>query len=106
MKPITFKDVQTQRAAVIEPSDYVNVYNIGVAGVVSVSVPDGAYVVAFSSTGNFFVNFNGVMASGSSNTTGTGDELNPTTRNIQGRNNFTIYAPAALTISVAFYGEQ
>lgn len=106
MKPITFSDVQTQRSTHIEPSSYVNVYGLSGAQVVTVNVPPEAAVVAFSSTGNFFVNFNGLAASGGGKTDGTGDELNPTTRYIINTTSFSIYAPAALVISVAFYGLQ
>ena len=106
MKPVTYSDIQTQRSTQIEPSSYVNVYSMTIAQVVTVTVPSEAKMVAFSATGNFFVNFNGLAASGGAKTDGTGDELNPTSRLLNNITTFSIYAPASMTISVAFYGLQ
>jgi hypothetical protein len=106
MKPVSFSDIQTQRSTHIEPSSYVNVYAFAPADIKVINVPADASVVAFSSTGNFFVNFNGYIASGGGKTDGTGDELNPTTRYVDKISTFSVYAPAALTLSVAFYGVQ
>jgi hypothetical protein len=91
----------------LNPSKYVNVYTFNPTDVKIVSVPVGANIVAFSSTGHFFVNFNGGVANGSPVADGSGDELNPTTRYlVEEMTLFTIFAPAAITISVAFYGLQ
>lgn len=91
----------------LNPSNYVNVYIFNAADIKVITPPNGAFAVGFSSTGNFFVNFNGFVASGSGKTDGSGDELNPTTRYLGAEvPNFSIYAPAAITVSVAFYGIQ
>ena len=106
MKPVNYSDIQTQRSTHIEPSAYVNVYTFSGSQVQTIPVPAEAEIVAFSSTGNFFVNFNGLAASGGGKTDGTGDELNPTTRLLNKITEFSVYAPAALVLSVAFYGLQ
>lgn len=106
MKPVTKYSIDTQRAAQLNPSDYVNVYSFSAAEVKAISIPSGYKVAGFSSTGNFFVNFNGHIASGSAKTDGTGDELNPTTRWVDTLTTIYVYAPAAITLVVAYYGDQ
>lgn len=107
MKPYNRSDLQTNRGLLNELSSYVNVYSFAANDIKVVSVPNGAQACAFSSTGHFFVNFNGFLASGSARSDGSGDELNPTTRILDSStSSFSIFCPAITTMSVAFYGLQ
>ena len=96
-------DTQTERAVKFDCSDYVNVYSLSNSAA-TVTIPSGFTTAVFSSTGNFYANFNGGTASATAKTDGTGSEINPTSRWVKSTaGSFSIFSPQTVTVSVAFY---
>ncbi len=98
---------ETARGTIYEPSDTINAYVLAAGVAQTVTVPTGANIAAFASTGNFFANFAGATAAvpAVSITNGTSPALNPTVRSVDGIASFSIIAPANTTVVVSFYSE-
>ncbi len=71
----------------------------------TVTVPEGAGFAVFSATGTFYARFDGgaAAAPGADITNGTGSEVNPTARSVAGLPAFSVVAPAACVVAVAWY---
>jgi len=103
MKAVNALSQESARIAAIETSDYVNAYILGGAAV-TVTVPTGATVAAFSSTTNFFANWKTTATvPGANITNGTSSELNPSSRAVIAGGTFSVIAPAAGVLTIAFY---
>lgn len=88
----------------LRPPDYVDVRFL-VAGVAEVhTIPAGAAYVLFSANGDFYTNFNAAAAVPAADVTdGTGSEMNPTIRYINGGTSIGIIAPQNTIVTLAFY---
>ena len=70
----------------------------------SVTVPAGARIAVFNSTGNFYANWLAAAAVPTANITdGSGPELNPVARDISGLASFSLIAPANCVVTVAYF---
>ena len=83
--------------------NYVNAVSLGVATAESVTIPSGAKVAVFSSTGNFYANYAGTATVPGDTTDGTASELNPTVRELETGETISVISPAAAVVTVAFY---
>jgi len=105
MKSRIHLDTQSDKAAYINASDFVNVYVLAANVAQTITIPTGANLAEFRSTGNFFVNFNGGTAVVTAKTNGTGAELNPTTKYISGLKTLSVIATAVQTVTVSFFSD-
>lgn len=88
-------------------ADYVDSFVLTAGSAVTVTKPADAVFAVFSATGNFYANFNGGTASAPSVsvTDGTASMLNPAAARIAGLTSFSIVAPAAANVVIAWYNE-
>jgi hypothetical protein len=69
-----------------------------------VTIPSGARIVSFSSTGNFYANLGAAATVPSVDITdGTGSLLNPGVRDVDGAATIGLIAPAACTVQMEFF---
>lgn len=90
---------------VVFPSKYVDAYVLtGGAAATPVTVPTGARVAVFNSTGNFYVNWLVTAAVPTTNiTNGAAPELNPVARDLTGYSSFSLVAPADCILTIAYF---
>jgi hypothetical protein len=90
---------------VLIPPKYVDAYVlVGGAEATAVTKPTGARVAIFSSTGNFYLSWAGTAATPAvSITDGTGPELNPVARDVSGDTAWSIQAPDACVVTIAYF---
>lgn len=70
----------------------------------TVTIPAGAGAVIFSGTKSFFVNWGTTAAVPTEDiTNGSGQELDPGAREIEGRTSFSVIAGEACILSLSFY---
>lgn len=85
-------------------TDHIDARVLAASTAETVTVPTGATAVFFSSTADFYVNaFITATVPAADVTDGTASELNPLQRSVQGIASFSMIAPAAATITMAFY---
>jgi len=92
-------------------SDWINAKSLGVATEESFTRaewPTDAKYVAFSSTGDFYMKFNGTAAAATDTTDGTASELNPTVRRLvlgdgTAVTKISVISPAACIVTMSFY---
>jgi len=85
-------------------SDSINNYVLAAGVVKSVAVPTGARFAVMSATGAFYARWSGAAAVPAADVTdGTGVEANPTVRAVDGVASFSLVAPAACVVAVAWY---
>jgi len=84
-------------------SDSVNARALAANTAESMTVPAGANYVAFSATGDFYVNVGTTATVPGDVTDGAGSELNPTIRALNGAGTISIIAPATCVVTAAFY---
>lgn len=105
MRPLILPMDNNGRSADIAPaSDHV--YNIVLAAntAKSVAAPGGAKFVAFASNGTFYARYNGTAAIPSTDVTdGTGCEVNPSARSLDGVESIGLIAPASTIVSLSWY---
>jgi hypothetical protein len=110
---VSFKHIKgANNTDILTASRYINARSLAAGTAETETVPtgvtggDAAYVV-FSSNSDFYVNWNGGTAAAPSGDTtdGSASELNPTERYIKGIASFSILAPSAATVSMAYYAE-
>lgn len=97
--------------AALPQSDYINALSLGIATAESISSstwPANAKYVAFSSTGDFYMKFNGTAAAATDTTDGTASELNPTMRRMllgdaTAVTSISLISPAACIVTMSFY---
>ena len=91
---------------VIVPSRQIDNYVLtGGAAATAATVPTGARVAVFSSTGNFYADFVGGTAATPAVdvTNGTGSELNPVARDVTGITAISLQAPANCVVVIAYF---
>ena len=90
---------------IISLSDTVDARILGVATAETHTVPTGATVVLFSSTGDFWVDFSGATAAipAADVTDGSSPELNPVAREVTSGGTFSMISAAAQAVSLSFY---
>ena len=70
----------------------------------SVTPPNSARFVAFSSTGLFYARYNAPASIPAADVTdGTGSEINPTVRSLDGVETISLIAPAATIVGLSWY---
>lgn len=89
---------------VIYPPKYVNAYVL-VAGVAqTVTIPAGARVAIFTSTGNFYVNWLTTAAVPATNVTnGSASELNPVARDLSGYTSFSMICSVNCVATITYF---
>ena len=107
MRVINSHNTEAARAAIWECSDTVNSYVLVANTAQTVTIPAGATVMAFASTGNFYANFRGATAvvPTVNITNGTSSELNPTVRSTAGLSTISIISSATPVVTISFYNE-
>jgi hypothetical protein len=87
------------------PPQYVNAYvMVGGAGATTVTVPTGAKIAIFNSTGNFYANWTAAAAVPTIDiTNGAGPEINPVSRDVSGQRTFSLIAPANCIVTIAYF---
>jgi len=90
---------------VISISDTVDTRILGVATAETHTIPAGATMVLFSSTGDFWVDFHGATAAipAADVTDGSSPELNPVARAVTAGGTFSMISAAAQAVSMSFY---
>jgi hypothetical protein len=89
---------------VIPTSQYINAYVLTAGTVQGVSIPNGARVAIFNSTGNFYLNWLTTAAVPATNITdGSGPELNPVARDVSDYSSYSLIAPADCVVTVAYF---
>jgi hypothetical protein len=90
---------------IIYPSQYINAYVLAAGVAETVTKPTGARIAIFNSTGNFYVNWLGATAAVPSVDiiTGLAPELNPVARDVSGQTTFSIIAPDACIVTIAYF---
>lgn len=96
-------DVNRNPTYAIPAKTYVDAAVLAASTKEDMTVPSGARIVVFSSTGDFFANYDADAAVPSDTTDGTASELNPTTRNIQGVTTISLIASATPTVTLTYY---
>jgi hypothetical protein len=92
------------QTAVIAYPQYVNASVLAAGVAETITVPTGAKVAIFNSTGNFYVNWLTTAAVPAADiTNGSAPELNPVARDIAGLSSFSIIAPADCVVTVAYF---
>ncbi len=111
MKAISNK-VGTADSMIFNPSDYIDSYVVspGDANAIAVPIPTGAKYAVFSATGNFYALFKNTSVlvatlPAISVADGTASMLNPAAVSVSGLTNFSIVAPAAVNVVIAWYNE-
>jgi hypothetical protein len=99
---------EAARTSIYSSSRYNNAYVLAAGVAQTITVPTGYRVLAFSSTGNFFADFNGATAivPSTSITNGTADVLNPTVRLVEPGQTISIIAPSNCIVTVSFYVQE
>jgi hypothetical protein len=83
---------------------YVNTYLLTVSTNKAVTIPTGSRYAIFAATADIWVKMGGAASIPAGDTTdGTGSELNPTIRFVEGQTTLGIISAAAAKVSVAFY---
>lgn len=104
MISLNFLSTESRRALEYMPSDTINAYVLVANTAQTVTVPTGATIAAFSANGNFYVNWTTTATVPAANvTSGLASELNPTTRRTLGGTTFSIIAPIATIVTIAYY---
>lgn len=87
------------------PQGYVNTYLLTATTAKTITIPTGARYAIFASTADIWVLIGtGTAAIPAGDTTdGTGSELNPVCRWIEGETQMSIVSPYAAKISIGFY---
>lgn len=100
------QDANGRDALELPPSDHINAYVLTPGAPQTVTVPAGATRAVFSSTDDFHARWHGGAASipAASVTDGSGAEINPASRNLDGLTSFSLVAPRACVVACAFYG--
>lgn len=97
--------------AAMPQSDFINSKALGISTEESLSSsewPADAAYVAFSSTGDFYMKFNGTAAVATDISDGSASELNPTIRRLllgdsTAVNKISLIAPAACVVTMSFF---
>lgn len=90
----------------LPPSDTVNARVLSAGSAETIAVPDGANVVVFSATEDFYAKYGAsptAAAPSGDVTDGSASELNPVVRDITGVANISVVSPATCIITAAFY---
>jgi len=86
------------------PQGYVNSYLLTATTAKTLTPPTGARYAGFASTADIWVSIGGTAAIPAGDTTdGTGSELNPVVRWIQGETSISVISAYAAKISVTYY---
>ena len=97
-------DTSSKIAFVLDPPIYVDAYVLSANIPINVPVPEGAGVVVFSTTDDFYTNWRGTATVPTENITdGTASELNPGARYLAGINMFSIVSATAVKVTMQFY---
>jgi hypothetical protein len=100
-------DTPTKIAYVLSPPGYINAYVLTANIPQNVAVPEGSGIAIFSGNADFYVNWRDTAAVPAANVTdGTGSELNPGARYLEGISMFSIIAPAAAIVTIQFYANK
>ena len=88
-----------------EGANHIDNYVLSAGTATAVAVPDGARTAVFSATGVFYARWGGGDAAvpAADVTDGSGSETSPTIRNVIGLTAFSLAAPAACVVAVAWY---
>lgn len=105
MQPLIIKtDANGIGAFSIPFSDYIDVRVLLPNTAETVSIPAGAKTVVFSSAEDFYVRISGTAAVPTTDiTNGTGSELNPVARTVDGLTSFSMVAPYNAIVTMLFY---
>ena len=86
------------------PQGYVNNYVLTASTNKAVTIPTGARYAVFAASADIWVNVGGTAAIPSGDVTdGTGSELNPVVRWIEGETTIGVISAYAAKVSIAFY---
>jgi hypothetical protein len=89
---------------VIFPSKYVNAYVLSAGVAQTVTIPTGGRVAVFSSSNNFYINWQTTASEPSANiTNGAGPELNPVARDVTGYTSFSVVAPVSCILTISYF---
>ena len=88
----------------IRQSDHINVRFLAADVAETETIPAGARIVLFSSTGNFYLNTRAAAVIPTGDITdGSGPEYNPIARLLVAAETMSLIAPAACTVMMAYY---
>lgn len=89
----------------VEWSDHIDVRVLAANTAEQHSVPAGARFVVFSATGDFYAKPDGgaIAVPSADVADGSAPELNPLSRSVESVTNISLIAPAACTVTLAFY---
>jgi hypothetical protein len=101
------QDSNKQVASGINAPDYIDA-RVLAANVAKVhTIPTNAVFVLFSSTSDFYVNYDAAAAVPATDvTSGAGSELNPTLRKIDGLSTIGLIAPATCVVTLCFFADN
>jgi hypothetical protein len=90
----------------LDAPDYVNHYSLTANTAKAVTVPANATIAYFACTNPFYASYTGTaVVPGADVTNGTGNELNPTVRNVRGVTTVSVISAVDSKFTVAFYRE-
>ncbi len=84
-------------------SDYISSLSLSASAAESITVPEKATFVLFSSTADIYVDFNKTAVEPGDLDDGTAPELNPTMRKIEAGQKISVISPSACVVTAAFY---
>ena len=88
----------------IRQSDFINVKFLGVDTAETETIPAGARIVLFSSTGNFYLNTRAAAVIPTGDVTdGSGPEYNPIARLLAAGETMSLISPVACIVMMAYY---
>lgn len=97
-------DANRQNSGIPLQSSYINNYVLTSDVEKIISVPVGADLVLFASTGNFYCRFDGTVVYPTVDiTNGSGGELNPSGRALSGISTIHLIAHSNIIVTLAFY---
>lgn len=89
----------------IPPSKYIDAYVLAAGVAQDIVVPSRARIAIFNSNSNFYVSWTGVaaVAPATNVTDGSGPEMNPAARDVSNYDGFSMIAPDACVVTIAYY---
>lgn len=89
---------------VLPPSQYIDAYVMAPGEAQTITIPTGARIAIFNSSANFYVNWQAAAAEPTNNITdGSGPELNPMVRDVSDYSSFSMVAPDACVVTIAYF---
>lgn len=97
-------DVNGKSTYSIPFSDFINVHTLDAGIAETVTIPEGAKFILFSSSSDFYARVNGTASIPVNDVVdGSGSELNPVIRSLSGVDSLSVIAPFDCRLSMSFY---